>query len=629
MSWTKLHRRWLIILVTTLLLGSIPSAHAQTQVDFRLSPPVIDSFPTVSLYLSVFDENGNPITDLDRSNFILLEDETAIDEFELNETMVGTDQIFVINTSYQLDVRDSQGTSRFDKIRDALLEWWADPQAAQLDVDTLSLVTYEGVLVEDSPASATLASTLDELEPEFSDEELGFDLLLSALELTHDPTSASRQPRIALFFTSLLPLSSDLPIATLVSRAQETNTAIYPILYGTVEDSEQPEASGMRLLAEATGGRFILFDPQAGLTDLMDQILAQRTRYQLTYTSQINTSGEHQLRVRFSQGELEAISEPMAYEIVVQPPEIAFVEPPARITRASEDSSLPLALLPPTNRELQILVTFPDGHPRPLRVSRLFVDEELVIEKLNPPFDTFDWDLSNYTSSQEHTLQVVVEDVLGLQATSIRVPISIQVVPPARGLSALGPALNSLLIVVGVMVLGLVLAGVLYGYSRRSTPAETAKPERENLPTSLRSRLHRTPPEEPADAFLVPISTHLGEDVIPLTGADLVLGSDPSLTAAPLDDPSVSRLHARLIRLAAGSYQLRDQGSVAGTWVNYQQVPEEGQILEQGDLIHIGRSAFRFRLAQEPPEPEIRLRPTGPEATITTDRSESNGESDR
>jgi hypothetical protein len=619
---------WLVTLLLVILMGMIPSGHAQTQVDFRLSPPVIDSFPRVSLYLSVFNENGTPITELDRSNFILLEDETAIEQFELVETMAGTEQIFVINNSYQLDVRDSQGASRFDKIRQALLEWWANPQAAQLDVDSLNLVTYEGVLVEDSRASATLASTLDQLEPNFSDEELGFDLLLSALELTHDPANASRQPRIALFFTALLPLSSDLPIATLVSRAQETNTAIYPVLYGTIEESEQPEASGLRLLAEATGGQFILFDPEAGLMDLMDQVLAQRTRYVLTYTSQINTSGEHQLRVRFSQGDLEAISEPMSYEIEVQPPEIAFVEPPSSITRQSDDTTLPLALLPPTSRTLQILVTFPDGHPRSLRVSRLFVDEELVLEKLNPPFDEFEWDLSNYTISQDHTLQVVVEDELGLQATSIRVPISIQIVPPARGLSALGPAMSSLLIVIGVMVLGLVLAGALFGLTRRSAPRKEGKPPREPSPTSLRTRLHRTPPEEPADAFLVPISTHLGEDVIPLTGIELVLGSDPSLTSAPLDDPSVSRLHARLIRLAAGGYQLRDQGSVAGTWVNYQQVPKEGQILRHGDLIHIGRSAFRFRLAKPTIEPEIRLRPTGPEATITPDRSENNSEGD-
>ena len=599
MSRTKLRKGGLIALLMMFLLGMIPWGHAQTQVDFRLSPPLIDSFPTISLFLSVFDENGVPITGLDRSNFILLEAEAGEDEFELSETRVGTDQIFVLNTSYQLDVRDSQGASRFGILRDALLDWWADPQAAQLGIDSLSLVSYEGLLVEDSNASAILASRLDELEPEFSDEELGFDLLLSALELTHDPASPSRQPRIALFFTALLPLSSDLPIATLISRAQETNTAIYPILYGSVEESEQPEASGLRLLAEATGGQFILFNPETGLTDLMNQILAQRTRYQLTYTSQINTSGEHQLRVRFSQGNLEAISEPMSYEIEVQPPQIAFVEPPTSITRESEDSSLSLALLPPTSRTLQILVTFPDGYPRPLAVS------------------------------QEHTLQVVVEDVLGLQATSIRVPISVQVVPPARGLSALGPAMNSLLVVVGVMVLGLIVAGVLFGYSRRAGPAKASAPPREASTTSLRSRLHRTPPEEPADAFLVPISTHLGEDIIPLTGADLVLGSDPSLTAAPLDDPSVSRLHARLIRLAAGSYQLRDQGSVAGTWVNYQQVPQEGRILHHGDLIHIGRSAFRFRLTEAPPEPEIRLRPTGPQATITPDRTEKNGESDR
>jgi hypothetical protein len=628
MPWKKIRHNWPVLLSLTLLLSIIPSGHAQSQVDFRLSPPVTESFPTVSLFLSVFDENGDPIMDLDRSNFILLEDETAIPEFDLTETTVGTELVFVINSSYQLDVRDSQGASRFDKITQALLRWWSDPEAAELGTDSLSLVTYDGLLVEDSDASSTLAATLDRLEPEFSNEELGFDLLLSAFELTYDPALANRQPRIALFFTALLPLSSDLPVATLVSRAQETNTAIYPILYGTQEETEQPEASGLRLLAEATGGQFLLFDPEAGLTELQEQILAQRTRYRLTYTSQINTSGEHQLRVRFSQGELEAISQPMSFDVEVEPPEIAFVEPPAEITRQSEDSSLPLAILPPTDQTLQILVTFPDGYPRPLQVSRLFVDEELVIEKLEPPFEVFEWDLSGYTITEDHTLQVVVEDVLGLQATSIRVPVTIQVIPPARGLSALGPALNALLLVVGVMVAGLVVAGLLINYVRRASPARAPASSPAPSRASFRSRLHRTPPEEPADAFLVPLSTHLGEDIIPLTGAELVLGSDPSLTAAPLDDPSVSRMHARLIRLAAGGYQLRDQGSVAGTWVNYNQVPEEGQILQHGDLIHIGRAAFRFRLASPPPQSEIRLRPSEPDVTIKPEGTEKSSEAD-
>jgi pSer/pThr/pTyr-binding forkhead associated (FHA) protein len=57
-----------------------------------------------------------------------------------------------------------------------------------------------------------------------------------------------------------------------------------------------------------------------------------------------------------------------------------------------------------------------------------------------------------------------------------------------------------------------------------------------------------------------------------------------------------------LIRQADGSYLLRDQGSTAGTWVNYQPLDEKGISLQHGDIIHFGMAEFRFELAA-PPEP--------------------------
>jgi pSer/pThr/pTyr-binding forkhead associated (FHA) protein len=87
--------------------------------------------------------------------------------------------------------------------------------------------------------------------------------------------------------------------------------------------------------------------------------------------------------------------------------------------------------------------------------------------------------------------------------------------------------------------------------------------------------------------------TTTGES-IPLIGTDIFIGSDPSLTAVPLEDPSVDRMHARLIRQVDGSYLLKDQGSVAGTWVNYVEVPEAGLLLSNGDRIHFGRAFFQF-----------------------------------
>jgi len=45
-----------------------------------------------------------------------------------------------------------------------------------------------------------------------------------------------------------------------------------------------------------------------------------------------------------------------------------------------------------------------------------------------------------------------------------------------------------------------------------------------------------------------------------------------------------------------------DLGSEAGTWVNYAPVSAEGSQLRHGDLLHIGRVAFRFLLNRSSPD---------------------------
>jgi hypothetical protein len=53
-----------------------------------------------------------------------------------------------------------------------------------------------------------------------------------------------------------------------------------------------------------------------------------------------------------------------------------------------------------------------------------------------------------------------------------------------------------------------------------------------------------------------------------------------------------------LNRSEAGSFRIMDQGSIAGTWVNYVSVPPNGITLEHGDLLHLGRVCLRFTLRQ-------------------------------
>jgi predicted component of type VI protein secretion system len=69
----------------------------------------------------------------------------------------------------------------------------------------------------------------------------------------------------------------------------------------------------------------------------------------------------------------------------------------------------------------------------------------------------------------------------------------------------------------------------------------------------------------------------------------------------------VEALHARLRQDETGAYILSDEGSVAGTWVNYAPISTGGIRLEHGDILHIGRVIFRFSLLKPPPALQPRI----------------------
>jgi hypothetical protein len=93
---------------------------------------------------------------------------------------------------------------------------------------------------------------------------------------------------------------------------------------------------------------------------------------------------------------------------------------------------------------------------------------------------------------------------------------------------------------------------------------------------------------------------------IPLTRQEITFGKDPQRATQVLDSLTVNDLHARLYRSQEGDFFIADQGSIAGTWINYAPVNSSGARLEHGDLIHIGRMMFRFELAN-PTEAEIKV----------------------
>lgn len=602
------------LLLGLLVLVSLTTVRvkAQTGASVFASEVVTDDFPRMTLYLTVFDSDGNRISNLSAGSLSVLEDEAVILDLEVEETRVGTRRIIVLNTHADLKVRDSLGRTRFERIRNALLNWWQRSDVGNLDVDDLTLITAEGALVTHSPFPAELASVLDHLTPAFSDEISGYDLLLESLDYASDAPARPGMPNFLIFFSGLMPSPSDLTIANILARARDTGTAIFPILIGESEILESAQAEPLRQLAEESGGELLLFDGQAGLDPLAGRILEQRTQYQLTYPSQVNQRGSHQVQVRIDGQGVQALSNIRAFEVDVRSPDVTFIQPPERILRSTQDASLQLSELPPKETELRVLITFPDQHPRPILSSQLLVDGTGVTEHLQAPFETFVWDLTGYLDSRTHSIQVVVRDSLGLEGSTIRHQVDMEVEFPPRGLSALRPALVPLLIALAVLAVGIYITVRVLNLSQPNPDEEPSRAQslREGRLSLKRASMQKPEMQSPAEAFLFLLdSDHQERDAIPLTGTECILGRDPSLTAVPLEDPSVSGYHARLTRQADGSYLLRDQGSIAGTWVNFIPIPEDGRILEHGDLINLGRVSLRYRW-KHPLEPrQIRILP--------------------
>jgi len=101
-----------------------------------------------------------------------------------------------------------------------------------------------------------------------------------------------------------------------------------------------------------------------------------------------------------------------------------------------------------------------------------------------------------------------------------------------------------------------------------------------------------------AAAFLQVVDPGGGGAPVPnieLLSPALSLGRDGAVAETVFHDRSVSRLHARIVS-EAGEYRIFDSGSTSGTWVNYTPVPPDlGQVLQDGDLINLGRVQLRFQ----------------------------------
>ena len=597
---------WISLLV--MAAGLFTPVSAQDQVPTaRLYNLKTAAFPSMSASLDVFAEDGGFISGLTKKDLTILEDGSQRPADRLESVDPGLELAVAVNPGYSLALLDNKGVSRFDKIAQALEKWVGSQRAS--DLAAYDLVTTGGASAFHVRDPQSWLTSLKGYQPDFRKLNPSSEVLTRAIDLVSGSMLPPGSRKALLYIT---PMAEDAEAASLQSlalRASQLDVHVFVWVVASADSQLTPGFQALQSLATSTAGQWLLYSGKETLPDPETLLTPLRVTYLLTYTSGLTGSGKHSLSVKVKTATSEVEPPPLTFDLTILPPNPILVTPPEQIQRTfrSQGSYDPAAMLPASQR-LDVIIEFPDGHVRELASTSLLVDGQVIQTNQAKPFDSFTWDLSGYSVSGQHEVQVVAVDNLGLKKTSIPIPIQVNVQepPPAYLIFLIK---NKVRLAYGIGAAGvLVLAWMLVRLILRRRQGTVEPAEEPSIITSARGMSAGRKKYVGLSAWLEPVAGYGNEPKasIPLIAGEMRLGSNPALCTLVLDDPTVSPLHA-LIRCKDQVYSISDQGSVAGTWVNYESIGSHPRELKQGDTVHIGLLTFRFRLGQPTADSQVQV----------------------
>jgi hypothetical protein len=626
-----------LLFIISLTLGAVTSVNAQDQNLSSATLYIADysTFPKATALLDVFDTNGAFVSGLNPEAVSVVEDRQPLPLDSLTEVSIPLQLVIAVNQGEQLDTRDATSISRFQRAAQVITQW-AQTLPADLP-DDFSLVSQAGPVINHATASEFITG-LNSFQPDFRAATPNLQSLSIAIDTVSAQTPRLGMKRAILFIT---PTMGDVNLAALMEpllqRAIQNKIHVFVWLVDMENTFTSTNAAVFNALAIQTGGSVFNFSGLEGFPDLESYFQPLRRIYTGTYTSRINTAGEHAVSIQATLPSGQLMSNEQKINLDIQPPNPIPLISSLQITRqAPEEDPFNTEILLPVEQQIEIIIEFPDRHPRALTRTTLYVDGQIVDENTTEPFDKFTWDLSTYTSSGTHQLVVEAVDVLGLNKSSMSTPVTITVIKPPSGPIAFLAKYRNILTVGAIIFAGIALTLILAS-GRLQIPSLRAAQEARRAEADPLTQSIQVIKEEP----LVPVESAAAVKIkkprtkskkteaaaksrkealalfirlaadgqpaaaipIPVSEKETTFGTDPVQCDQIMDDPSIASVHARLRQTEDGGYLLLDNGSIAGTWVNYEPIPREGYRLAHGDMVNFGRLIYRFTL---PTAPEIK-----------------------
>jgi hypothetical protein len=626
-------------LLSALLFSTFWVAKAQIAARAVLYNTNTESFPQITSYLNAFDGAGNFIHGLGVQNVKIIEDGQSLSIDEIIEMNPGSQYVVAINMGPAYAIQDVNGISRFEHIRTALQSWIET--YPQTTADNLSLVSndeLEGLHFDDP---AEWLSLFQSFQPNFDTALPSLDVLSQAIITASNPTAQAGTGRGILLITPLPSAASLAALPSLESLAKQNQVRINIWMVSSRAYFDSPGAIQLENIALQSGGHFFRYSGEESLPAVHQYVDPLRYTYSLTYTSKISSGDNHQIAANVNTSALTTISEAIEFSLSVQPPNPILVSPPIEIIRSEQVSDEPSTDEPtyrPNVHQIEILTEFPDEYQRQLQKSSLLVDGEVVDENSSPPFDRFNWDLSTILEDSTHFIQVEVVDNLGLRGATLEHQVKITIAEAPFNFANLlkqnllliigiSTAVGLSLLIMALIIQGKIQPGVTGRLSKKKQNTDNQDEKlKESKPSIIDSQeiqerknswINRfswpkrqaqiSIPEEAFLEFLVHNNGNQETNRVPITQRELTFGNDPTLATIDLNDPSLEALHARIIKDEDGTFRIVDEGSIAGTWVNYSPVTSQTVTLRHGDTIHLGRIQFKFKYADagKIPNPKV------------------------
>ena len=580
----------LILLFSLILLPMHPILAQDNTSSIQITSVDNSNFPEIVLTYKGF--NLSEALPVDPTEIEIIEDGQTIVPTSLEEQYQGVHFAVALNPDSSLTIRGGDSQPYNLAMIKALKTAGPEPENARNN--RYSFFSNPEVSLVETEEYAAWAANFDDFEtiPQSLSSSLSsLELAVSALE-----HSGLDMDTVLVYITPYLDYRLLPEFYELVERAGKlgVETRVWIVMSPRVVGSSYELE--MQTALNSRGGTLTPLTGTETVPDPRDYMQGKGRNFKAHYQSKIRTSGEYQLQIRADLEQSPTLqSIPATLTLDIQPTKLSFINLPNTLEILyNNDGSFQPAQLP-----LEVLIEFPDGYPRSILNSTLFVNGERVSSNTMPPYGSFVLNLADYVDSTELRLEVRLQDEFGLQGRTPIQTIALDVLKPETDRN--GTWFSSPWLWIGLVLLAGLVAFLIFQmpFPKRKSPEEVKVSE-----PKIDKMVEKDPLSSPVLEKTFGNLTRLDSDQTPsaekphlLTKEIILIGRDPSLANLVLDDPSIEPLHAEIHFFADGRIRLTDFNSISGSYVNFKPVGSHGTPLQHADLVHFGTLLFRFNSA--------------------------------